>query len=160
MYPLATIRVDNFFRTFQLSDNSIVNCMIIDTPGAEHYFSLLSSYYKKADAILLVYDISEKKSFNKIKEFYVKEINDKCHKDIPILLLGNKTDKEGEREISYEEANSLALKENYLFKESSCLKYENVVEAFETLIERYHFNKININLEITTKLNKFKKLKK
>ena len=131
---------DKQLRTFQLSDGSIVNCMIYDTAGQERFDSLNFTYYKKADAILLVYDISERKSFDKIKQVYVQAIKDNCSKDIPILLLGNKTDKESERKITYEEGIALALEEKYEFQESSCLKNLNVAGAFETLIERWNFD--------------------
>ena len=131
---------DKQLRTFQLSDGSIINCMIYDTAGQERFDALNFTYYKKADAILLVYDISHRGSFDKIKRVYVQAIKDNCSKDIPILLLGNKTDKEEERVISYEEGMALAIQENYEFQESSCLKNINVAGAFEILIERWNFD--------------------
>ena len=140
MNTLTTMcSADKYIRAFQLIDGSIINCMILDTAGQERFNSLGLQYYKKADAILLVYDISMKSSFDKIKNFYVNKIKDNCKKDIPILLLGNKTDKENEREVSCEEGMALALEENYEFKESCCLKNINVAGAFESLIERWNF---------------------
>ena len=130
---------DKFLRTFQLSDGSIVNCMIYDTAGQERFNSLNLTYFKKADAILLVYDITERGSFDRIKQFYVQAIKDNCQEDIPILLLGNKTDKENKRVISYEEGISLALEENYEFQESCCIKNINVAGAFAILIEKWNF---------------------
>ena len=56
------------------------------------------------------------------------------------MLLGNKTDKEDERKVTYEEGRALALKENYEFKESSCLQNINVAGAFENLMERWNFD--------------------
>lgn len=112
--------------------------MIYDTAGQERFNSLTSLYYKKADAILLVYDISEKTSFEKIKSFYVPNIKEICEPGIPILLLGNKTDKEEERQVSLEDGMALALAENYEFNESSCYKNINVIGAFETLIETWN----------------------
>ena len=141
MSTLSTIcGGDNFIRTFQLCDGSIINCMIYDTAGQERFNSLSVTYYKKADAILLVYDISEKSSFDKIKNNYAQKIKDYCKKDIPILLLGNKTDKENNRQVTSEEGIALALQENYEFKESSCLQNINVAGAFENLIERWNFD--------------------
>ena len=130
---------DKYLRTFQLSDGSITNCMIYDTAGQERFDSLNFTYFKKADAILLVYDISDRNSFEKIKNVYVQEIKDRCKENIPILLLGNKTDKEDQRQISYEEGIELALEEDYEFQESSCIKNINVAGAFEVLIERWNF---------------------
>ena len=146
MHILRTTAIEYFAKTFQLANNSIVNCMILDTPGGEKFTAIVSSYYRKADAVLLVYDISNKKTFNRIKEFYIQEIKERCNKYIPILLLGNKADLENQRQVSFEEAFSLALKENYEFKEISCFKYENVVEAFQILIEILNFENYNKNL--------------
>ena len=140
MKTLATVCGGaRYVRSFQLSDGTFINCMILDTAGQERFDSLNLTYYKKADAVLLVYDISQKSSFEKIKKYYVEQIKENCNEDIPVLLLGNKIDKIDERQVSYEEGIDLALKENYEFKESSCLKNKNVAGAFEDLLERWNF---------------------
>ena len=140
MKTLATVcGGDRYVRSFQLSDGTFINCMILDTAGQERFDSLNLTYYKKADAVLLVYDISQKSSFEKIKKYYVEQIKENCNEDMPVLLLGNKIDKIDERQVSYEEGIDLALKENYEFKESSCLKNKNVAGAFEDLLERWNF---------------------
>ena len=119
--------------------------MIYDTAGQERFNSLALTYYKKADAILLVYDICEKSSFEKIKKYYVEKIKENCNEGIPILLLGNKTDKEEERKVTFEEGMALALEEKYDFKESSCYNNINVAGAFETLIETWNIEKHRIS---------------
>jgi small GTP-binding protein len=99
------------------------------------------SYYNKADAILLVYDISNRKSFDKIKNYYCKKIKECCKKNnIPIILLGNKADLPN-REVQTEEGIALALQEKYKFKETSCVKNENVADAFEALIEMWNIER-------------------
>ena len=142
MESFCTIGVDHFIKTFQLSDGSLINCYIYDTCGQERFNSIVESYYKMADAVLLVYSIASQKSFEKIKKYYVQKIEDCCKKSIPILLLGNKTDLEKEREVSQEDAINLALEEKYEFSESSCLLNKNVAGAFETLIETWNFKNI------------------
>ena len=65
MNNIATIcGGEKYVTAFQLYDGTILNCMILDTAGQERFDALNTSYYRKADAILLVYDISNKKSFN------------------------------------------------------------------------------------------------
>jgi small GTP-binding protein len=104
------------------------------------------SYYNKADAILLVYDISNRKSFDKIKNYYCKKIKECCKKNnIPIILLGNKADLPN-REVQTEEGIALALQEKYKFKETSCAKNENVADAFEALIEMWNIENSNNNI--------------
>ena len=68
MQSYATVGIDHFIRTFQLSDGSLVNCYIYDTCGQERYNSLNESYYKRANAVLLVYSIANIKSFEKVKK--------------------------------------------------------------------------------------------
>jgi len=129
-----------------LSDGSLINVHIRDTCGQERYDSINEQYYQKADGILLVFDIADKLSFNKIKNYYIKTIKEKCKEDIPIVLLGNKTDLEDQREVSQEEAIDLSIKEEYIYKETSCLRNENVADAFETIIEMWNIhNKKNNN---------------
>ena len=138
MATLMTPQVDFVPKSFQLSDGSIVNCLIYDTCGQERYNSINETYYRKADAVLLVYDITNKESFEAIKNYYCIKIRQLCKSNIPIILLGNKTDRESERQIKTEEGIDLALKEKLKFKETSCQKNENVADAFEALIEMWN----------------------
>ena len=141
---IGTMGVDHFVKAFQLSDGSIINCFIYDTCGQERYNSINLTYYKKADAVLLVYDISNIKSFKKISDFYVDKIKECCKENIPILLLGNKTDLENKRQVTKEMGIELALKEKYEFKESSCIENKNVAGAFESLVENWNFKRHKI----------------
>ena len=96
------------------------------------------SYYKKADAVLLVYDITDHKSFESIENYYLGKIKDLCLLDIPVILLGNKIDLVKERKVTEKEGIDLALSHKFKFKETSCLKNENVSDAFEILIELWN----------------------
>ena len=107
----------------------------MDTAGQERFKSINTSYYRKADCCLLVYDISERNTFDELKSYFIGKIKEKCKKDIQVILLGNKTDLENKRKIPSEEGGKLALENNYIFLETSCLKNTNVADAFETLIE-------------------------
>ena len=134
----------------QLSDGSVVHCLIYDTAGQERFNSINETYYKKADAVLLVYDITNKDSFDLIKNYYCPKIKEFCKKNIPIILLGNKTDLEENRVIPMEDGIALSVEYKFKFCQTSCLKNENVADAFEALIELWNFEtqkKINgVNL--------------
>jgi small GTP-binding protein len=135
---LATIGVQLSPKSYQLSDGSAIDCHILDTGGQEKFFALNELYYKKSNAVLLVYDITDRNSFLTIQNYYMEKIKELCVKNIPIILLGNKTDLEKNRVISHEEGVVLALSYNIIFQETSCLKNENVADAFETLIELWN----------------------
>lgn len=131
----VTLGVPHYFASYKLSDGSLVNVRIMDTAGMEHFRALNSSYYKSANCCLLVYDITDKASFEDLENYFNKNIKDFCIPNIPIIVLGNKTDLEEERKVSPIEGANFSLKYNYIFMETSCLKNENVSDAFETLIE-------------------------
>ena len=97
---MPTSGIEYYPVTYLLTDGSIINVHIRDTCGQEKYNAIWTQYYKKADGILLVFDISNRESFDKIKNFYAINIKEKCKPGIPIILLGNKTDLEDKRQIS------------------------------------------------------------
>ena len=132
---VATIGIDNEFQCVQLTDGSIIKLRVLDTAGQEIYNSINENYYKDADGCLLVYDITNNDSFERIKDYYIQKIKEKCKKNIKIVLLGNKTDKNDERKVSDKDGRDLALKNNYIFMESSCKDNYNVSDAFTALVE-------------------------
>ena len=155
MVEIATIGTPFSFSTFKLSDGSLVTVNIQDTAGQEKFRSLNESYYKQADCCLLVYDISKRESFEVCKGYYNDNIKEKCKPNIKIILLGNKSDLENQRQVPPEEAAGFALENDYIFMETSCLKNKNVADAFETLIEITNIEaKKNINSNNNTNNDK------
>ena len=138
-----------YFSTNKLSDNSILNSVIIDTPGQAGYRSLTENYYKKADCCILVYDITNRWDFDDIENYYIETIKQKCKENVIVILVGNKIDLEKTREISYNEGAQLAFLNNYLFIETSCLENKNVSKVFEKIfgIGRFFYknNEENLN---------------
>ncbi len=150
---MPTIGIDSLIQVCQLPDGSIIKVKIMDTAGQERYDSVSSSYYKKADCCLLVYDITNEDSFSAIENFYVKEIKDLCKENIKVILVGNKTDLKDERKISKKDGAELAQKYNFMFKETSCEYNSNVADVFETIITMTHTEKLKkgeYNNEIKT----------
>ena len=135
LQKLATIGIENRFQCVQLGDGSIIKLRVMDTAGQELFNAINENYYQQADCCLLVYAINSKESFEKIKDYYVVKIKEKCKKDLKVVLLGNKTDLENEREVSKEDGRDLALANGYMFMESSCKDNYNVSDAFTALVE-------------------------
>lgn len=132
---LQTVGMPHAFCLYQLSDGNLVNADIIDTAGQEKYRALGKQFYQKADGCLLVYDITNRKSFEEIQNYYVEEIKNNCKFEVKVMLLGNKTDLEDKREISSDEGAKFAASHGYMFLETSCVVNRNVADSFETLIE-------------------------
>tara|TARA_Y100001970_G_scaffold293641_1_gene441890 strand:+ start:3142 stop:3759 length:618 start_codon:yes stop_codon:yes gene_type:complete len=109
-------------------NNLLIKCQLWDTSGRKAFLPVIDSYYKGVAGIILVYDVSNRKSFNKV-EFWLNEINKnkRQDEDVNILLLGNKTDKLN-RVVSFEEGQKKAKKNNCLFFETSAKLNENIDE--------------------------------
>ena len=98
--------------------NRTVRLQIWDTAGQEAFRSITRTYYKSSTCAFIVYDITDKKSFDNIIT-WLGEVKDMCYKDILICLIGNKCDLEGKRVISYDDGKRLAEENNLLFFETS-----------------------------------------
>ena len=146
---------DDIGKIYQLSDGSLVKCYLYDTNGQEKFGALSDNYYRKADGCILVYDITNKKSFNSIKNNYIPKIKEICKKNIQIVLIGNKLDLNFDREVSVDEGSKLAIQNKFNnFQETSCVDNINVINVFQSIIEITKFeskkdlNKTNKNENI------------
>ena len=159
LLKLATITVDNFFQCVQLSDGSVLKLRLLDTAGQERFNSINESYYKQADCCLLVYDITDKKSFESVKNYYVPKIEECCDKILKVVLLGNKADLKDQRQVEDIEGRDLALEKKYIFMESSCKDNYNVADAFTSLVEMTNIELKKVNKTQTIKIKKDNKKK-
>ena len=131
---LATIGFNSKYKTKILSNGEKLKVVFYDTSGQEKYNSLSYNYIKNSNGILLMYDISKKESFLKIKD-WLKNIYEHKDEDFPILLLGNKCDLEEKREVTKEEGDQLANELKLIFYETSSKEDINIEKAITELIE-------------------------
>ncbi|CAL5365497.1 unnamed protein product [Camellia sinensis] len=102
--------------------------------GQERFGTLISSYYRGAHGIILVYDVTRRETFTNLSEIWAKEVElYSTNQDCVKILVGNKVDKEGERAVSREEGMALAQEHKSLFLECSAKKRENVQQCFKEL---------------------------
>ena len=135
----ATIGLNIFTHNFDFQGNEI-SVQLWDI-GAQQYFKRFRKiYYKGAEAAFIVFDITNRESFEKIKDWH-EEINQLIdEKNIPIVIVGNKVDLSKQRVISTAEGEELAksLSETGIsYIETSALSGENVINAFELIA--YHY---------------------
>ena len=105
---------------------------IWDTAGQERFKNIISSYYRGAHGILLLYDVTDKDSFKNLSNWLI-EIEKNASKNVLKVLIGNKSDLEDKRVISYNQGKEFADTYGLKFIETSAKKNLNVNEAFETL---------------------------
>ena len=115
-------------KNIQVKDK-IVRIQIWDTAGQESFRSITRSYYKNSTCAFIVYDITNKKSFDNVI-IWLKECKDMCYKNILICLIGNKIDMEDKREVTYEDGMNFAEENDLLFYETSAKEGNNIQEIF------------------------------
>ncbi|XP_076855469.1 ras-related protein Rab-37 isoform X2 [Brachyhypopomus gauderio] len=109
-----------------------VKLQIWDTAGQERFRSVTHAYYRDAHALLLLYDITSKSSFDNIRA-WLTEIHEYAQSDVVIMLLGNKADMMNGRVIKREDGERLAREYGVIFMETSAKTGINVDLAFMTV---------------------------
>jgi Ras-related protein Rab-1A len=128
---VPTIGVDFKIKTFEI-DSKKIKMQIWDTAGQERFKNIISSYYRGAHGILLLYDVTDKESFKNLSNWLI-EIEKNASKNILRILIGNKCDLEDKRVITQAQGKEFADTYGLKFIETSAKKNFNVSEAFETL---------------------------
>ncbi|KAG0190610.1 Ras- protein Rab-18 [Apophysomyces sp. BC1034] len=131
----ATIGVDFKVSMMQMEGQTF-KLTIWDTAGQERFRTLTSSYYRGAQGVILVYDVSNRDTFDALSTWW-NEVNTYCSSpDVVKMIVGNKLDKESSRVVDYEEGAALARKLQTLFIECSAKTKVGVREAFEELVSK------------------------
>jgi Ras-related protein Rab-1A len=128
---ISTIGVDFKIRTIEL-DGKTVKLQIWDTAGQERFRTITSSYYRGAHGIIIVYDVTDRQSFQNV-EHWLKEIDKYATGNVNKLLVGNKSDLQSKKVVTYDEAKEFADKHGIKFLETSAKNSHNVEQAFQTM---------------------------
>ncbi len=134
---LTTIGVDFKFRSLKLNNESF-KLQIWDTAGQEKYQTITKTFYKGAHAIVLVYDLTSKASFEEIKNVWLEEARKYCDIKSVLMIVGNKMDLEDKIEVDYAEAELFAQKEGILCARASAKSGKNVEETFFNLTQEIY----------------------
>jgi len=128
---ITTIGIDFKIKNIVL-DSKRIKLQIWDTAGQERFRTITTSYFRGAQGILLVYDVTDRTTFTSIRN-WVAQIQ--MHADVNVnkILIGNKCDMQDQRVVSYEEGEQLAKEYNIHFFETSAKQDQNVEKAFITI---------------------------
>ncbi|CAM9381365.1 unnamed protein product [Discosporangium mesarthrocarpum] len=107
-----------------------VKLEIWDTAGQESFLSITRSYYRGTDGCLLVYDITDRESFDALPRWLEEARANSANPDLSIMLIGNKADLATNRVVSMEEGKAFAYKQGLLFMEMSARNAVDVEKAF------------------------------
>ena len=107
-------------------------------------------YYRGATAAVIVYDITDRKSFEGAQN-WIKEIREKGDKNTLIALAGNKFDLASKRDVPYEMADEYAKLENLIFMETSAKSNYNVNQLFDEIEKRLPARRVSESKTLTTR---------
>ena len=130
---VPTIGVDFKLKTLEINGKK-VKLQIWDTAGQERFRNITSAYYRGANGVFIVYDITDRDSFDNLNSWLI-EIEKNANRDICKMLIGNKCHLEDKRKISYQEGKDFATNNGMLFMEVSSKTKTNVEEAFEKITQ-------------------------
>ena len=131
---LQTLGLDFKQKIFKMKNGKDIRLRIFDTAGQERFKSVSFSFIKKANGIILLYDIGNKNSFEAL-DSWMESIKDNADKKIPIILVGNKCDINDEkRKVTFEEGEKKGNEFQIPFFETSRKDGINVKEVFERIV--------------------------
>mmetsp|Transcript_26175 Transcript_26175/g.80522 ORF Transcript_26175/g.80522 Transcript_26175/m.80522 type:complete len:202 (-) Transcript_26175:266-871(-) len=128
---ITTIGIDFKIKTIDL-DGKRVKLQIWDTAGQEQFRTITRSYFRGAQGIVLVYDITDRGTFNSVRS-WMSQIADHADAQVNRVLIGNKCDHESARQVSTDEGQRLAEEYGVRFFETSAKNDVNVSECFTTI---------------------------
>ncbi|XP_023666655.1 EF-hand calcium-binding domain-containing protein 4B-like isoform X2 [Paramormyrops kingsleyae] len=123
----ATVGIDYSMKTVMV-DSTQVAMQLWDTAGQERYHSITKQFFRKVDGVVIVYDITAEQSFIAVRH-WLTSVQEGAGEDIPIMLLGNKKDKESERQVQARVGEALAKEFQLCFYECSAFSGQNVLES-------------------------------
>ena len=149
----ATVGVEFGTKTVEMNDKKI-KIQIWDTAGQERYRSITSAYYKGAKGAFIVYDITRRNTFDNIDK-WISDLKTNGDNNISIMLIGNKSDLNDKREVETNEGIKKSEETKIAFMETSALSGENIIKAFNELIEQiYQNNCLNVEEDIDIEIDK------
>ncbi|XP_012693920.2 ras-related protein Rab-15-like [Clupea harengus] len=130
---ISTIGIDFKMKTLDI-DGTRVRVQIWDTAGQERYQTVTKQYYRRAQGILLVYDVTNEHSFQHIVK-WASDVDECAPEQVMRILVGNKCDEEERRRVTTEQGDKLAKSYGMDFFETSAFSNHNIKESFSRLTE-------------------------
>ncbi|AET40108.1 Ras family protein Ecym_5349 [Eremothecium cymbalariae DBVPG len=122
--------IEDSYRKQVVIDGQVSILDILDTAGQEEYSAMREQYMRTGEGFLLVYSVTSRTSFEELMTYYQQILRVKDVDYVPIFVVGNKSDLEDERQVSYEEGVNLAKHFNASFLETSAKQAINVEDSF------------------------------
>ena len=130
----------------KINDDVTIRFNVWNLAGQDRYNSLSTMYYKIAHAIMVVYDITDKNTYE-IAKTWIYDLKAEMDNNIVIALIGNKLDLNAKREITYQESKLFADNMDILFFETSAKTSENILITFKTIAQNLKNSQLDTIVE-------------
>ena len=140
-----TIGIDFLTKNVFLEDKTI-RLIMWDTAGQERFKSLIPSYLKNANSIILTFDITSKNSFNSLNK-WLEDIKNHVQDGVFIVLCGNKIDLNNKRQVSFEDAKKFAKDKDLIYVETSAITGDGIKKLFDLITKSFYDGGISIGNE-------------
>ena len=155
---MSTTGASFAIKKLEIDPEHKIKFQIWDTAGQERFRSLAKIFYQNAAVAVLVYDITRRDSFQKLKDFWVKELKENAPSDIILALAANKSDNYEFEVVSLKEGKELAQEINAIFKSTSAMLSHGIEDLFKLIGEKFINPSLYINEPtITKKEEEFRK---
>lgn len=148
---MSTVGLDYRLKLMDLEDGKKAKVCIWDTAGQERFRAITKNYYKGAQGIMLIYDVTNSESFGNVRN-WLQQIKENASDKATIFLIGNKCDDEDNRQISTEEGQKVGDDYKIQFFETSAKQDININSTFEALVKEI-YQKVGISGEEKNALN-------
>ena len=129
----STLTVEFKTKYLKIDNDLYVKLILWDTCGSENFRAVTKQYYRGANAIILVFDLTDQNSFNDIKNIWINDVKNYCEKNIQILIVGNKLDLIEKRTVSESQVINFCRENRYKYIEASAKEGINILKIFEEL---------------------------
>ena len=143
---ISTVGVDFRFRTVTV-DNELVKLQIWDTAGQERFRTITSAYYRGANGVILVYDITNNETFQHVQD-WLDEVHKAAGESVTKLVVGNKADLVQQRQVNESQASQYAQSVNASFIETSAKTAVNVDKSFLIIAKQLVKKRYNLYVYI------------
>ena len=131
---LSTIGLESKTKDVNLDDGRTIKIQLWDTAGQERFHSITKNYYKTAHGIILIYDVTQRFTYDNIKN-WVKQIREEVSPKVTIILVANKIDVD-KRAVDKEEGEKIAQECGIPYFECSAKTGENIDSTFNEVVKK------------------------
>ena len=134
---MSSLSANFVSKKIEIGNNKFIKFDIWDTAGQEKYRALAKIFYQDSKIVILVYDITNKNSFNELKNYWYEKVKENSSSDVIFAIAGNKCDLYEKEEVEKTEGEKFAKEIGAIFHETSALNSNGINELFTEIAMKF-----------------------